>query len=485
MKAKFLISLALVLSIISAGFSVLSSAESAVVITKPEQLSEIEKNLGGSYILGCDLDFQNEEPFVAVGKPTEPFFGTLNGAGHTIKNIKLAPSNGSTALFGIVAYNEGVIRELNVENAEISDCSNSFVNAGLIVGTNIKGGSINDCSTTGLITVNGNDSRTFIRFGGIVGVLSGGSVARCISEADIVYNGTTSIFAGGIAGDVTNSSAIDTCSFFGSIKIKTKNDASCGGIVGNINSSRVSPASIINSVSSGLLDVESYETCTVGGISGQTYIVMQDGKTDSMSFIENCLSNTQIKAVSHFQKGGFYNDYAKLGFGSIAGRFFGNSTDNRYTVTEFLTKVGTDENGEAVIEKAELLPTTVSELSESINAQKLEYNIPIVTVLKNGERRYNTPNGSEYKQLLGSEVHVLSSWSTAPKGGYGVTLPKAVIGDANGDGKITVSDTVLARYAALDSEAKGTRAAFCSDSDGSGSIEVTDIVAILNAAVSG
>ena len=303
MKAKFLISLALVLSIVSAGFSSLSFAESAVVITKPQQLREIENNLGGSYILGCDLDFQNEEPFTAIGKPSERFYGTLNGAGHTIKNIKLAPSNGSTALFGIVAYNEGVISKLNIENAEISDCSNSFVSAGLIAGTNIKGGSINDCSTTGLITVNGNDSRTFIRFGGIVGMLSGGSVARCISEADIVYNGTTSIFAGGIAGDVTNSSAIDTCSFFGSIKIKTKNDASCGGIVGNISSSRVSPASIINSVSSGLLDVESYETCTVGGISGQTYIVMQDGKTDSMSFIENCLSNTQIKAVSHFQKG--------------------------------------------------------------------------------------------------------------------------------------------------------------------------------------
>ncbi len=58
MKAKFLISLALVLSIVSAGFSSLSFAESAVVITKPQQLREIENNLGGSYILGCDLDFQ-------------------------------------------------------------------------------------------------------------------------------------------------------------------------------------------------------------------------------------------------------------------------------------------------------------------------------------------------------------------------------------------------------------------------------------------
>lgn len=175
--------------------------------------------------------------------PIKNFKGDFDGNGHVIKNLKIEDTSGeSMGLFGWIDYATN-IRNLGIENAEISSSGPS----GGIVGR-ASASNIANCYTTGEIEGEGY-------VGGIIGAT--GSVAcyieSCYSEAEV--DGTSNYVGGLIGslyyGSVTNSYATGNVS---------GNDQ-VGGLVGWIDT-----ASVTNSYATGNVSGNNQ----IGGLIGQT-----------------------------------------------------------------------------------------------------------------------------------------------------------------------------------------------------------------------
>lgn len=160
-------------------------------------------------VLTADLDLNNNV-WTGIGGQTADtgFAGTLDGAGHTIKNLYL--KNGK----GLIPYNKGTVKNLTLEgllkggdetaaltgtNAGTLEeiTSNVTVTGGNkiagIAGNNTKDGVIKDCHNTGAVTGESYAA-------GIV-AYNEGSVTGCSNTAVITAGST---FAGGIAAANTN-----------------------------------------------------------------------------------------------------------------------------------------------------------------------------------------------------------------------------------------------------------------------------------------
>ena len=160
-------------------------------------------------VLTADLDLNNNV-WTGIGGQTADtgFAGTLDGAGHTIKNLYL--KNGK----GLIPYNKGTVKNLTLagilkggdETAALTGTnagtleeitSNVTVTGGNkiagIAGNNTKDGVIKDCHNTGAVT---GES-----YAAAIVAYNEGSVSGCSNTAVITAGST---FAGGIAAANTN-----------------------------------------------------------------------------------------------------------------------------------------------------------------------------------------------------------------------------------------------------------------------------------------
>ncbi len=160
-------------------------------------------------VLTADLDLNNNV-WTGIGGQTADtgFAGTLDGAGHTIKNLYL--KNGK----GLIPYNKGTVKNLTLEGllkggdetaaltgtnaGTLEDITSRVAVTGGnkvagIAGNNTKDGIIKDCHNTGAVTGESYAA-------GIV-AYNEGSVSGCSNTAVITAGST---FAGGIAAANTN-----------------------------------------------------------------------------------------------------------------------------------------------------------------------------------------------------------------------------------------------------------------------------------------
>lgn len=166
------------------------------------------------YVLMTDVDFTGQE-FVAW----RSFLGHLNGNGHKLTGIKATHENfgdptSEEASFGVIAINNGEIKNLSVE-ANFTSLGDGLggvvgINNGIIDGASFKG-SLNGGKRMGGITginnmiilncanLGGSIISSSEATGGLVGVCkNAGFVINCYSWVDIVSSKDTN--AGGIIG---------------------------------------------------------------------------------------------------------------------------------------------------------------------------------------------------------------------------------------------------------------------------------------------
>lgn len=162
---------------------------SAVKITTAEELYDVRNDLYGSYVLMNDIDLSGYEDWDPIGSPTTSFCGKFDGQGHLITGLTikesfssgtlLAPSY-SVGLFGVC--NGAQIKNLALTNADVS-----------------------------------------------VTTSSGYGYSSAI-------NGEYSIYAGIIAGYITDSTVIYNCCTAGTVYAKAYEEAAsvsmAGGLVG-------------------------------------------------------------------------------------------------------------------------------------------------------------------------------------------------------------------------------------------------------------
>lgn len=159
------------------------TAAAQTQITDEEGLKAIANAPSGSYVLANDISLSDE------WKPIDSFSGTLDGAGHSIKGLRI--SGGDNKGF-FSRTNGATIKNLRVVGAQVgTEGTGTYV--GVLVGVADGNTTIDDCFTSGVVL--GRD-----HVGGIVGSITG-TLSNNLSSAATFSGGYQ---AGGLAGGVVS-----------------------------------------------------------------------------------------------------------------------------------------------------------------------------------------------------------------------------------------------------------------------------------------
>lgn len=218
-----------------------------------DDLNNIRNNLYGKYILMADIDLSSITNWVPIGTSSSSFRGTFDGNGHVIKNLNIDKTSNYTGLFG---YTSGAkIQNLGLENVNVkgSDYTGGLV--GYSNNTNIYNcyvsGSVQGNEYTGMLVgyfesgyiafthTSGNVESSGTSTGGSVGEFSSGMIEKSFSEVNVkttfVYpNGVLwAEYIGGLIG-VLSSGTVANCYSTGSLTGRHE-----GGLVGYGNSYKI------------------------------------------------------------------------------------------------------------------------------------------------------------------------------------------------------------------------------------------------------
>lgn len=195
------------------------TAESPFVISTSADLKELSTTsadwASDVYLkLGADIDASSLSS--SIGSKSSAFKGSFDGAGHSIKNLRLSNENIGEAVGLFGAIDGASIKDLGVVNANIA-------------------------------------GQTYV--GALVGYAAAGSIDRCFTTG--VVNGG-SICAGGLVGENAGA-AITDC--YSGVKVTNADDYAVGGLVGK------NSGTVTNTYASGEVEGKDY----VGGVVGANY----------------------------------------------------------------------------------------------------------------------------------------------------------------------------------------------------------------------
>jgi len=213
---------------------------SIVVVTNPQQLTNIRNNPYGYYVLGSSINLSGQ------WTPIPNFYGVLDGNGYTVSGMNITTIRQRQMAF--VGMNYGQICNLVLTNVNIhhgAHHTTEWTNVAGIVGENMPSRSIINCTVRGTIEIN----RYYGTTGGIVG-WNYGRVEGCTfggpgAVSTIIGNGDL----GGIAGTNHSGGVVSWCST-SNAKIRhylTKANRSTGGIVGYNDAATILDCNVSNS----------------------------------------------------------------------------------------------------------------------------------------------------------------------------------------------------------------------------------------------
>lgn len=196
--------------------------DATYIVSSPAALQAWAKEAQSDPSLNCTLADDITLPVVTDGgsnwTPIQGYMGTFDGGGKTITGLTINKSTGSNVgLFASIAEG-GTVKNLKLDDVDITAGSN----VGAIAGQNR--GTIENCSVSGSVT--GLSDNSYV--GGIAGWHREGTITDCHSSATV--EGIT--YIGGIAGQ--SNASITACYSTGSVTA-TKNNTNCsfaGGVVG-------------------------------------------------------------------------------------------------------------------------------------------------------------------------------------------------------------------------------------------------------------
>ena len=244
------------------------SAFAQTEISTEAQLKDIAKNLSGKYVLTQDITLSDAE-WTPIGTSSDPFTGTLDGQGHTIKGLTVGngannDANKNKAFFGFtngatvknIAFTSAVVKgheqaAIVVAQATSSTLSNIYV-SGVVTGRD----------HVGTIAGDARDNTTITNCVSTAAALStehqGGGIAGWTNNSTFSYNiaygavTAPSNGAGGITGMVDNGgSSVYTSNLSAAPYIKGGNDRThgingwCGGGCSNTGSNNLSWANTV------------------------------------------------------------------------------------------------------------------------------------------------------------------------------------------------------------------------------------------------
>ncbi|MFT8321683.1 MAG: GLUG motif-containing protein [Bacillus sp. (in: firmicutes)] len=248
------------------------------IISTPQDLNDIRNNLTAYYELANDIDMSSFGNFVPVGKVSPFFKGFFDGKGYKIKNLTINETTGYIGLFGSIANDSSYIKNLGLEDCNISGGTVSNW-CGSISGV-LNHGTIENCYVTGAVTGK-------YMVGGLVGQFPYGKIKN--SYANVNVTGFARV--GGLVGYSTSVNCIVENCYANGITVHTEvgTPYPAGGLIGD---------AVAITVTNSYWDIQS---------SGLTYSEGGIGKTTAEMKTQSTYSGWDFTSTW-----GFNNDYPYL-----------------------------------------------------------------------------------------------------------------------------------------------------------------------------
>ena len=258
------------------------TAEDPYLIRTQGDFRQIKHNLNAHYRIANDIDYRGDRFETVAGS----FTGSIDGAGHTVKNVSLAGAPMFETIGKSDSRNKSVIRDLTLRNVAAE--SSRAILAGSSYGTLFENVYILN------MTAEGEPSE----FGALVGNANLGSeIISCAVRGDIDLPLASGV--GGIVSALGNDSKISASSFIGDINARS--------VAGGIAATGMASASISDCHVTA--DIEAGNN--VGGVIGSS----------ARTSINRCLVEGSLEATAPADK---WSDYAgtnvkEINVGGIAG----------------------------------------------------------------------------------------------------------------------------------------------------------------------
>jgi hypothetical protein len=314
---KVLITLFLVFVLLAAGCSYGSDDDSPVVIRTAAELETIRNNLDGNYILGADIDlssYPNFDPiglFEPVSDATEDaenpklelaFTGVFDGDGHKISNVTIsAPDKAGVGLFGCVAGENGVVKNLVVENVTVT----GYMLVSGVIGYGASANAVENIILQGANSITGANM-----VGGIVGG-GFGAIKNSSAAADITLTEGEEVGAAGILAGGMEDGSIIGCTVTGGSINALAGSVGIGGLAGCAQSPEVKDCAVSD------VTITARDNCLmIGGLLGFAGTYAPDTPTS----INNCtVTNVTITAPAGAERiggivgsGFYFSAYAAM-----------------------------------------------------------------------------------------------------------------------------------------------------------------------------
>jgi hypothetical protein len=270
-------------------------------ISTAEQFNAIRNQLDGHYVLEADIDLASYANFVPIGKfvplseaPEDEetpklelaFTGVFDGNGHKISNVTIsAPTQAGVGLFGCVAGDSGVVKNLEVEKVTVT----GYMLVGGVIGYHASTNATEKITLKGTNTITGT-----IMAGGIIGG-GFGDIIDCSAIANItLLQGEGASNAGVLAGGMEDNSIIDCIVTGGSINAPAGSNG-----IGGLAACALSAAKVENCTVSGVSLTVGENCFMIGGLLGYTGTYSPDTPTS----INNCtVTNVTISAPTNAER---------------------------------------------------------------------------------------------------------------------------------------------------------------------------------------
>lgn len=253
------------------------------IIYTIDDFRRIANNPSGKYKLANDLDLEGNTLLYT----TTGFTGELDGNGHTIKNITKNLVKDATERIAMFYTNEGTIKNLNIENMNITSDKEVSYPEGIIA--QVNKGTIENCTVSGNVTITSEAENNCM--GGIVGSLYGGTIKDCVNNINITcplgtVGGISVYCSGGTIENCTNKGNLVGSNVNGICMEYAGTLANCSNI-GNITASNIG---------SGMV---TYNQGKIINCQNHGTITSENGMVAGMAIynyasIENCVNEGQL-----------------------------------------------------------------------------------------------------------------------------------------------------------------------------------------------
>ena len=377
-----------------------------------EDFNQIRHNLVATYVLMNDIDLSEFTSWVPIGTSANPFRGSLNGQGYSIRNLTVNRAANYSGLFGVVKGTTSFSLLENLHLVNIRVVSQDYT-------------------------------------GGLVGWLDKGNIRNV--SMDGVVNGRMAV--GGLVGFASYGSMMDSVFVSGQV---SGWHSGIGGVIGRLSNSILSNAKSLVSVYGTMCEPSLSGVCKVGGVVG----MLDTGSPKVIHSIFDGTLQNKVEPIAGSTSSKFAQPMVgSLEAGSVENSYFRfpvvvfSGVGAQISEKDWINKdsfIGMDFESMWIMEDGPTLGfmprfktmTTTSSLGGKVEMtlNGISVSAPVIALVGSELCVYIVEDPG-YRYVSGGELQ----WCITVSDDLVIVAQFVLVGDVNLDGKLSATDLVLLR----------------------------------------